>query len=283
VILALRGIEKLARKEEETASGDADIIVLHDWPKYMDGKRYRRTLTVLGVSLIQLPLGLYSQLDRVLPPIGSPSSPWIVGGSFFANMILIAALTGHQLGAATVPRSLRAKGMLDFRRRVTAAACVVAAVAFALVGYYVFGLAYGIWAGVSIAILGAMTVFSAPKDLAHVQEPRVILRNDLISSILYGAAFGSLQVLVLTGTLGWAMAICLGLSWVLSNVYASAFGKYLIAVFVSRTSFYTPMRLGAFLSWAGRAGLVRRSGVGYQFRHAGLRRYLRELDNEFPV
>ncbi|MEU5366691.1 NACHT domain-containing protein [Streptomyces sp. NPDC005925] len=61
---------------------------------------------------------------------------------------------------------------------------------------------------------------------------------------------------------------------------AGAWTRYAIAVTISSVRSGLPLRLDAFLDWAYRAGILRISGISYQFRHLELQEWLLQNPSE---
>jgi hypothetical protein len=60
---------------------------------------------------------------------------------------------------------------------------------------------------------------------------------------------------------------------------SSAWTRHHIAVAINWMRGRAPLRFGAFLDWAHDAGLLRVSGVAYQFRHRQLQEWLTSTVN----
>ncbi|MEV4130683.1 hypothetical protein AB0J72_00775 [Dactylosporangium sp. NPDC049742] len=274
VARALRKVAGLMDRHRQSHPS-AGTILLHDWDLVVELRTNTRAKMAAVVGIIQLPIGLYRPLSRALPP-QEPASPWATGLMFASSLLLLAILTGTALGARKPPMTIGVKGLRNLRIKRSAALAVIVAIAIGFASFF-YDEPYGIVAGTSVAVLGIVVILSIPSDLARTQSPRSVLRGDLFAAILFGAAFGSVQTAVTSEVLGLPMAICIGLCWVVSTVITCAAGRYLFAVILS--SIYlnrTPIRLLAFFDWCCRAGLMRKSGIGFQFRHKGLERYLLE-------
>jgi hypothetical protein len=85
--------------------------------------------------------------------------------------------------------------------------------------------------------------------------------------LVVGLAVGLALGLLVGLTAGLALGLALGLYWL-----AGAGRRYL--VFLCCVRGRLPRHLGAFLHWAYEAGLLRISGVAYQFRHRELQDWL---------
>jgi hypothetical protein len=79
---------------------------------------------------------------------------------------------------------------------------------------------------------------------------------------MYGVAAGPVQGLVFGLAIGLAAA------------HSSPWPRYAVACFVLARREELPMRLSAFLDWAGDAGLVRLAGTAVQFRHRDFQTWL---------
>ena len=60
---------------------------------------------------------------------------------------------------------------------------------------------------------------------------------------------------------------------------SSAWTRYYISVGINAARRRGPLRFGEFLHWAQQAGLLRVSGIAYQFRHRQLQDWLTTLDD----
>jgi hypothetical protein len=147
--------------------------------------------------------------------------------------------------------------------------CFAALVFNPLVGAAV-GLAAWVAGGLSLTPVQALVGKELP-----LTTPRSPLRSDLGMSLAAGLAVAPVA--------GLAFSINLGkpLGWSAGVAYAAAVGltvaeapwrRYLALLLCTRGKL--PWRLGAFLDWAYAAGLLRVSGIAYQFRHDELRNWL---------
>jgi hypothetical protein len=100
-----------------------------------------------------------------------------------------------------------------------------------------------------------------------VLRPGAPLRQDLALSCVIAAAVTPWAFL-LPGPLTLAAAVVV---WFCST---RAWLRYSLAVADCRLRRLLPLRLGWFLAWAHRAGLVRATGIAYQFRHAEFQHWL---------
>jgi hypothetical protein len=149
-------------------------------------------------------------------------------------------------------------------------------IAYGAAAWLLFGLIFGIAGGFAGGISGA-----APDD----RGPRAVIRADSISGLAAVLAVGFVAGLVPGIVVGLAVGLVAG--FVAGLVYGLAFGfaygiafrgkawtRYHLAVAVMAVRGQGPLRLGAFLDWAVDAGLLRVSGVAYQFRHRQLQDWL---------
>ncbi|MCX5559506.1 NACHT domain-containing protein [Streptomyces sp. NBC_00038] len=143
------------------------------------------------------------------------------------------------------------------------------------------GLAYGVAIGLAIMLTEPLTSDVAPTD------PRRPVRDDCVVGIAAGLVVGI--AIGLPGGLmaGIADGLAIGLLyWLLYGLLVGlpigiAFGMYFLTgasrrymTFLCCSRGQLPWRLGAFLHWAYGAGLLRISGVAYQFRHRELQDWL---------
>ncbi len=142
-----------------------------------------------------------------------------------------------------------------------------------------FGLTGGLLAGLGVGLLEWVAT-PMPYDLA--QTPVGTLRRDLrlmLGRTIAAVLVGGFLLGVLTGLVGGSVVILIlgieGAAGVLltfwpANWIGTASSIYLCTVTVLRTQRRAPRRMMRFLDDAHRAGLLRRVGPVYEFRHANL-------------
>lgn len=140
-------------------------------------------------------------------------------------------------------------------------------------GLIALGAGAGIVMLVGTAFLGKAT--SQPVADAHqpVSDPRRLLRGDLVSGLLVAVVFGLVVGAGAGVTMGSAFGISLGVVSLLAVILvANAWTRYVVLLLCARR--ILPWRLGTFLDWAYRGGLLRISGNAYQFRHREMQEWL---------
>jgi hypothetical protein len=230
-----------------------------------------------------------------------PGLAWIIAGGFTndavlvggAVLLLLVPIAGTGTLARVRLRVRRVTKLITDRRYLTAAAFVSA-----------FGIAVGIavrypnypvwclccvWTGLAIGLLikAGNNAFQAAGPLDIIQADG---RAGIIAASTVGLFSAAFYVLVsphvarasLPVTAGFCVSIVLVL--VLAGgpavgmhglaITASTWTRYHIAVVIAAFRGKSPLKFGAFLDWAQQAGLLRVSGVAYQFRHRQLQDWL---------
>ncbi|MFG2097288.1 NACHT domain-containing protein [Streptomyces sp. NPDC048612] len=303
-----RWLGVLARHLAAGPSGPGTDLVLHRlWP--VGGRRRVRIVERTLALFVLLPtvffgfLGVweYAQLDKRFMPLG------LIAFGVAVLAVLLRATRRH----TPTPRltGLPRKGTAARRRmsRHRWRVGMTTGVAAALLAFLVFwpdhlflftfvispltalaltcefGLLLGIAAGLSA---------KQPDDVAvDAADPRNPLRDEvtagLTSAISYGLALAlPLMTLPLLPPPDWQhMGIAghelrfsfvenpaLAVACMIIIVRTPAARRYLALLLCTRS--HLPWRLGAFLSWARDAGMLRTSGIAYQFRHRELQEWL---------
>ncbi|MFI5816954.1 hypothetical protein ACIA7S_39295 [Streptomyces sp. NPDC051643] len=279
-----------------TSTASSTDIVLHQlWP--MAGPRRVRTADTLLAALLTLAF-----TTLILSPfsLGSQSRQ-----TFSASVAVLLALGSiWQPSRARVPEPQRFQPQPQRLRSPThlrrLARTIAVGLVFGLVfglsvgfsGGFVFGLSVGLILGLAVGLTHGL-LFGLVERLNDAQptDPRHPVRDDLA----YGLAVGLILGLVL-GLSGWlvdrliwgfssGLAFKLAPALVFKLAFALVFGmvvglywlsgagrRYLVFLLCIRGRL--PWRLGTFLNWAYEAGLLRISGVAYQFRHRELQDWL---------
>ncbi|MFE3267134.1 hypothetical protein [Streptomyces sp. NPDC059215] len=149
---------------------------------------------------------------------------------------------------------------------------------------FVYGLVLGLSGGLTYGIMFELV---EPLNDAQPTDPRHPVRDDLAYGLAVGLIFGlmlglmaglldRLEVGVSTGyafELALKIAFALACGMLVGLYWISGAGRrYLVFLFCIRGRL--PWHLGTFLNWAYEAGLLRISGVAYQFRHRELQDWL---------
>jgi hypothetical protein len=112
-------------------------------------------------------------------------------------------------------------------------------------------------------------------------RPRQVIRNIHVIGLLTWLLFATVAGLLFGTTTdlidsvgGWfALALISGLGGMIGAISTTPLWRRYVA-FLLATRGRLPWRLGYFLDWAADAGLMRMTGVSYQFRHRELQEYL---------
>ncbi|MGW1675488.1 NACHT domain-containing protein [Streptomyces sp. NPDC002324] len=291
----------LATTTPASIASSTDIVLHQLWP--MAGPRRVRTadtlltvlLTLASTTLLlsQVPIGFSPD-----QPIATPAGMLIALGTMWqASRPRVPEPQTFQLQRLRSPTHRR-----QLARTVTVG--LVFGLVFGLVLGLVLGLANGLAVGFAVGLAFGLVVGPAGglafglverlKD-APPTDPRHPVRDDLTFGLASGLAGGlggglanglanglgvgpaerlggglanGLAVGLASGLVfGIAVGFAVGLYWL-----AGAGRRYLVFLLCIRGGL--PWRLGTFLNWAYEAGLLRISGVAYQFRHRELQDWL---------
>ncbi|GAA0965523.1 NACHT domain-containing protein [Actinocorallia libanotica] len=157
-----------------------------------------------------------------------------------------------------------------------------------------FGLAFGLTLGPAVGLTAGLTIGAVKSGV----DPREPLRSDFFGWLVGGLAFGlalesalwplmGLETdpshpfvlklviwLVLWLCLGLGLGLIVGLAVGLAVGLTGGPAAVRYGMLLLCTRGRLPRRLGRFLHWCYQTGLLRTSGVAYQFRHRELQDYL---------
>ncbi|NJQ01293.1 NACHT domain-containing protein [Streptomyces zingiberis] len=160
-----------------------------------------------------------------------------------------------------------------------------------------FGLALGLvyWIGYGVAFWPVYTFMDSLArgfgftDFAHQPGVGGVAEQYAVYGWTHGFAGGApAHFLYLHGGDGFlSITISVVLGFAEAIVFGLAFGstawtRYAIAVALAARRGKLPRRPGPFLDWAHRAGLLRLSGIAYQFRHLELQHWLAHHGDHEP-
>jgi hypothetical protein len=264
----LRLLANLLKKMEKTGTGGKEII-LHQWWKAIGERKVMRWQALEIGMLLQLPLGLLGFLPQGHQ--GGKGLSTVI--AILANYVTIILSSSYYAARRKGPVSLRIRSLRSPKR-----------IRFTLIGMGVSGLMgvlasivldplYGIGYGVTNAVLMILITASSGLDPVNATRPKATLINDRNFAVVIGIAIGAYAALYYTPIYGLGVALMFASMCLLGSFFASFYTRYLIAVYIG--GFHgLPFRFAAFLDWCRSAGILRISGIGYQFRHQELLDYL---------
>ncbi|HEY5835140.1 NACHT domain-containing protein, partial [Streptomyces sp.] len=271
-----------------TPAAGTDLVLHQLWP--MAGPKRVRTADTLPVALLILTY-LYL-LARYIRTSGSTLHE--LAGAMPPVLVGILALWRARSASVPPPRTgqlhrLRSPGR-DLQLGQTTVFGLAIGVATGLMGGLtgglVFGLTWGLAGGLTAAVTLGLTgpaADTAPRSgFTPPTDPRHPIRDDLLFGLTFVLVFAVTAVLIVefTGPTGGPTSrLGVGLAGGLTG--GASLGMYLLGgagrryvSFLCCSRGRLPWRLGAFLHWAYGAGLLRVSGMAYQFRHRELQDWL---------
>lgn len=259
----------------DSASRGAGEIVLHEWWKVVGEKRVLLHVAVLFFAFLQLVL--LSVLHFGGSGIKDRESPLLYFGMLVGNVFLLATLTSRAIAERVSPMRLRLSTVRNARGYVGLVATVAVSVMFGAVGYFGVDRFYGAALGAAMMFLSVLITLATSSGAELPNMPGTVLADDIKASVLVGAGFAAVNGVYYTELVTLSVGICFGVAYFVATIISSSAMKYWMAIYVGAVPFGMPFRLNKFLRWSCSAGLLRISGVGYQFRHDGLFRYLVSL------
>ncbi|MFD5017146.1 NACHT domain-containing protein [Streptomyces chartreusis] len=252
-----------------TGTAPTTDLVLHQLWSLPGPRRVRTANALITAALLAVAAA------AVL--LSYPSDSSRVGVMGFAVLALVPVAEAAR-GSASLPAPIRRPRLSDAVQRRQLRQSLGPSLALVLtitwVGALGYGLKLALLLGLPLAFAVVMSAFRTTdgENLPVLpSDPRRQLRDTLLielpAALLMGlgiAAFGLGRV----GVDG--LVIGLMLTALLAH-YAA--GRYLAFLCVCRGRIL-PWRLGAFLNWCYDAGLLRISGIAYQFRHRELQDWL---------
>lgn len=219
-----------------------------------------------------------------------PGLLWLTIVAAKGNLLLagIGGLLTLALGAAAGRSSLPNSAVSTHlaarhgRRRLVTSLTVglIAGLALGLIS----GLSSRPWIGLPVTLIiclmiGIMGGLAAAmrQNLLRAAGPQDLIWKDGRYGLIAGLIIAFLAVFVIgitSRSWSWAMAgIPIGLTFGFTSV-AKVWARYHIATSILFIRRQGPLQFSAFLRWAQQAGLLRTTGVSYQFRHRRLQDWL---------
>ncbi|WFE21925.1 hypothetical protein O7621_00580 [Solwaraspora sp. WMMD937] len=256
-------------KDDEKSSD----IVLHDWwrrfgfrvPAWQSRVAFVAVAVQFNLPFDKLPVEDYSP---------DPNAGWRSWAIPLANLLMLITIA-----IVTPTQVARPKGV-QISRFMSAAGFTRTSLALVFAGGFGYTFsqvassnALGLAGGMGLLILFAAALgrrTEATKDAASPHDP---IRRDFIASVMFGLGMGIFMGAYIADLMGPIAGLHFGFAYFLAMTIGYASGRYFVAtVLGSRVGL--PLRFSSYLKWATRAGILRVSGISYQFRHRELMKYL---------
>jgi hypothetical protein len=273
---------------------------------------WTRALPYAAVAVIPFVLGAMAARSPVPKRVRARQVVTLKGARVIARGLAFGLGLGLFLGL-----SLGISDYFGFVNSQNGYAPIVSPGAFVLEGC-ALGLGAGLVVGVVAGLAGGLSDATpqpiGPRDVIKADRSYLVAFESVLMPVLglaFGVVAGVLQgysqaamwpgfwpaswtefwtgfwsVSGLSALVGITVAFVFGLSFWVAGVGgrgSSAWTRYHIAVVINWMRGRAPLRFGAFLDWAHDAGLLRVSGVAYQFRHRQLQEWLTSTVNAEKV
>jgi hypothetical protein len=263
--------------------GSATDIQLDLWWRPV-GEKLTRLVHMAAVLIIAVPwlVAAVTTHQLGLAIIGATVLPFVVLASFSPSP--------HQLRFSQLRTP---RGLLEVLSRT--AVGLIAGLALGLAGRFASPVIAVLTFALGLALMATL-VLDVKDSSPQAIGPRDVIQADRRFGLLAGLAFGVGGALAggLAGALARWLAARLGVGLAtehgglvlgltegltLGLAFGLAFGaassvRYRIGVLIGAFRGSLPTKFGAFLDWAQRSGLLRTSGIAYQFRHRQLQDWL---------
>jgi hypothetical protein len=248
-----------------TLSG-TDLVLHQLWP--IAGERAARNVDTAIAAVMSAPGLAWLGIFAFAHPMPWKVSYFLVVAGYYA------ALWRTSRAYWIEPHSLDPRQLLSMRGiglLLVAAGCgCFAALIFNPPAGAVIGFGAWIAGGLSLTPVQALVRRELPST-----TPRSPLRGDLGMSVAAGLSVAPAAGLAFSLTVGKPAGWVIGIAYALVvglTVAQAPWRRYLALLLTTRGKL--PWRLGAFMDWSYKAGLLRISGIAYQFRHDELRGWL---------
>lgn len=276
-ILRLRIVANLLTKSHNSGNGGREII-LHQWWKVFNERKVVKAHIFVAWTFLHLPpcmLGFFLWLA----PLPEHNKSGFTVVAVMMNYVTIMIISSKRAATRKEPIALRIGSLRSPRRAIIVVLGMAISGLSGLLGSVTEGTFYGLGLGVTSATLVILITASSGLDPASTTRPMATLVNDRKFAVVIGIALGAYATLYYVTLYGLAAALMLALMCVLGSFCSSSYIRYLVAAYFGGKE-GLPLRFARFLSWCHSAGLLRGSGIGYQFRHQELLDYLNHNEHQ---
>ncbi|GAB3414109.1 NACHT domain-containing protein [Flindersiella endophytica] len=248
----------------------SDIVLHRLWP--IAGSVLPRIIDLLLCLLMSLPALAWAGFLAY-----RRGAPWV----FVFGLVLLAYLaalvrasTASWLEAHRIDIRLISFRSVSLQLLLGGFAGLLAGLLFSFGAGLVVGVVVTIVSGLSTRLRGSLVA----RSTISAHSPTSVLREDYLVSQVSGILGGSICGLAFSTSFGSVRGMTLGLVYGLmvgATVASGAWRRYLVMLICTRGRL--PLRLSSFLSEMRSSGVLRISGIAYQFRHVDLQRRISKV------
>lgn len=269
----LRLIATLLADLESSGMGGNEIV-LHKWWKAFSDRRAIRVQGTTAWLLLHLPIAALLLFWWLAYSSGHPKGAFTVVAVLMNYLTISFYCISIRIPKAKDPTVLQIGSLLSSPRLGITTAMLIVSGLLGWMASFAGGALYGALSGLCFATLAVLVFASTGLDPARATRPIGTLNNDRNLALLIGVVIGAYAILYYDGLYGLAAAFALAFVCLLGSLLSSAYMRYLAAAYLGGRE-GLPLRFYGFLNWCHSAGIMRTSGIGYQFRHQELADYLR--------
>jgi hypothetical protein len=250
--------------------------MLHELHTFVDQRKYLGAHRYVFWMVAHIPFTLYGIIDFLgYEELGSGEPlGWWWGLTFFGNFFLLVMLIIRRSSVmGRIPHRLSAARLRSRRALAKVLAGLLVAVVVSFCGWEAVGW-YGVAIAFTVALVFCVTAMGGMLEHSDDLEPLDVLRYDAVYTVIGGVGVGLFYAFYIGELLGFSAGFMLGGLAFIGWLYSSSTSHYLVAAYVAANRHLLPFRLGRFLEWGRSAGLIRVAGLGYEFRHIELQRFL---------
>lgn len=260
----------ITRFEESSAPGSE--IILHHWWKRFGQRGMMRRHQVFAWLLTQSPWILFG-IFALIFPLPKSDDNWTTVLALSVNSITIALFTTLRSATRKGPLAIQLDDLHTRAKATTVTTALVLAAGIGAPEAIFSGILYGTCYAIIAAAFFIIRIAISGTDNVQASHPATALRNDRNFSVLLGSIIGAYVFLYYLPLYGTAAGFTFGIMGLSGTMLSSSWMRYLITVEYG-WRIGLPIRFHRFLHWSHEAGILRISGIGYQFRHQEILDYL---------
>ncbi|MFC3992836.1 NACHT domain-containing protein [Actinoplanes siamensis] len=254
------------------AESSGTDIVLHDWWLRFGRGRVKGWQSRLAVAAAMAPFAISvdTPLSDYEPRDGAGWLTWAMPLGNLLMLVSIAVTTPYRAASRPLRISFPRLTIGVLFRVTIYIACAIG------LGYMyasIANVALGICAGAGLLLMATIIRVFLADATEDATSPQAPIRRDFVGCIMIGLGFGVFMGAYMAELMGAEDGLRFGLGYFFVALAVFTSGRYFISSLLGPTV-GLPVRLAHFLDRATSAGLLRVSGIGYQFRHRELMDYL---------